>query len=406
MKSVRPSTVVDKRYIRLVSMALFFSPYTLIGFRHVGIPELLIVILFIWLVLRGDLRLHLTRGHVFTIFWSLFLALSSVGLLYNYLFRHTPSGSVPSTVFDLMSYLFVLLACFAVETVFAKSEAWSDIHRVFTGVYLSSSIALLILYIVGTFTDSIFGSPIIYYGSFRPFAENIHHVSMFIAPLPFLGVKIVSHERRYLRKAILLGLIASNVLVGLQTNSTKIYLAWVVGFVVSMLIGLLNQLRGRHVRFVMFLLVGIIVVAGALLSSDFIITHLTSFFSEKDIGGVRGILYSQGLAKAWASPIVGLGPGSHLEYPSGVLVDAHQTVLTVFLQAGLLGVLAYTYLMIKVGLECLKDASLFGAFTAITVYSLGGDIMRRLPMWLFLVLFYHYCVGERFPGVPAHRKTP
>jgi hypothetical protein len=37
-----------------------------------------------------------------------------------------------------------------------------------------------------------------------------------------------------------------------------------------------------------------------------------------------------------------------------------------------------------------KDPYIIGSAAGILLYILGGDILRRLPMWIFLILFYYY----------------
>ena len=71
-------------------------------------------------------------------------------------------------------------------------------------------------------------------------------------------------------------------------------------------------------------------------------------------------------------------------------VSTHQTLLTIFLQTGLLGLFVFLNFYIKIAKKYFLTISFFASFSALTIYILGGDIMRRLPIWLLLLLLYYW----------------
>jgi ABC-type arginine transport system permease subunit len=105
-------------------------------------------------------------------------------------------------------------------------------------------------------------------------------------------------------------------------------------------------------------------------------------------GGARGVLYSKGVMIGLTSPIFGLGPGGHI-FNDKMFYDAHQTQLTIFLQAGLCGLIFYLLLMFKIIRAYSYSSALLACLCAISIYSFGGDILRRLPIWLILLLIYY-----------------
>jgi hypothetical protein len=55
------------------------------------------------------------------------------------------------------------------------------------------------------------------------------------------------------------------------------------------------------------------------------------------------------------------------------------------LQGGLVGVLALVALAARFARELTVSPVLIGAATAIGMYFLGGDILRRLPTWIMMI---------------------
>ena len=55
----------------------------------------------------------------------------------------------------------------------------------------------------------------------------------------------------------------------------------------------------------------------------------------------------------------------------------------------------YTVLNFKIIKKVIKNPYYIGCYIGIFIYALGGDIMRRLPCWMFLILFYYIDVNKR-----------
>lgn len=389
-------------YEKLLAASLVFAPYTLLRIGRIGIPEFCIMVLAVLVLAKEGIRFGSGRidEFLFTRFWLFFLAISSLGFLNNYFFLGFPSGSLRGMFFDSASYAFVFACCLVLESIITSGSMELNIWKILKGTYLTASIALGILFLFGRFTNS---SYLMYYAFFRPFATNIHHVSMFIAPLPFIGLKMLREAKGYFLKIGLVLLIMSNILIGLATGSSKVFLAFIAGGLVFLLAMPFSLRMSKYTKCLLFSLMTLLLFLGGMIFAQDIAQKAVSFFVESDASDARSILYRSAITKFANSPIVGYGAGPHAEFRSGYFSDTHQTLLTALLQAGILGAAAYFWLTVAIFKKCMKDPFILGACTAILLYALGGDILRRLPMWLFLILFYYYCMYQR-PVVQPSRQ--
>lgn len=385
----------SKIYSALIAISLFFAPYTVLRVFRLGITEIsMIMIIFFVLVSEGfHFGTRVVHKNLFSKFWFWYLIVSLIGFVYNYFFLDFSSGNLDGMLFDTFTYMFVAICCFSLESLLHSNRVLLDIWKILKIVYITSSATLFMFFVIGRLTGT---QLIMYYIFFRPFATNIHHTSMFIAPLLFLGAKIFFETESVLQKVVIGILIFSNVVTGINTGSTKIYLSFIFGSLMVLVGWIFSSRTLRPVKGIVFSCLMFICALVSLLMLDQIVSYSTSFFVSNDIGGGRSLLYSSSVEKASESIIVGFGPGPHAqisEYQVG-FSDAHQTHLTALLQGGVIGLSLYIALIVRVFLKCTKDIFVLGSFTAVFLYSLGGDIMRRLPMWLFLVLFYYYCLQK------------
>jgi O-antigen ligase len=220
---------------------------------------------------------------------------------------------------------------------------------------------------------------------------------MAIAPLPFIGLKIFVNEKRIVHKILILALIASNIIIANKTGSAKVIIGFVVGLVIFMLILILKTVSKKEIRFFLVFILLLSLLIGSFLFTDVIIESFQEIFISNDIGGARESIYTSSILIIQESPIVGFGPGQHAEISFDQFLDAHQSFLTIALQGGLIALLFYIFLHFKIVKSCLNDPFILGSYTGIFIYALGGDIIRRLPMWIFLILFYYYCMSEERP---------
>ncbi|MGE7664896.1 O-antigen ligase family protein [Ureibacillus composti] len=333
------------------------------------------------------------KKFVFTKFWMIFLFFSFIGVAYNYIILNQISGTIPSLIFDTMAYLLILITCFSLEVYILHTKE-IDIWILLKKIYLYSSCILLILFIISKFVHTVLGLPLLYYEYFTPFASNPHHTAMFIAPLPFLGLAVLSKEKSINNKLLVLTLIISNFILGTATGSTKLIMGFILGSMVFLIFSIFSSIKNSKSRKLFIMTISMMFLSFLLLLWNPIITFLSAFFVEKDSGGARETIYNYGIDKAFNSFFIGYGPGAHSRIQDRY-IDAHETLLTSFLQAGIFGLLAFLYLVWKIFKQCRNNPYIFGAISSIMVYVLGGDVLRRLPIWIFLILFYYYCSEKR-----------
>jgi hypothetical protein len=246
---------------------------------------------------------------------------------------------------------------------------------------------MTILYLLSFWKSSIFGLPLKYYNHFVPFAENLHQISMFLVPLPFIGFNILTKEKLLLKKIFIIMIVVADILMTFSTGSTKASVAIFVGIFI-LVCAKLYLIIQRKYKYLIFAIVP--------LSIAFLLTYINKleqyfrlFFVENDGGNARAFLYKDALEIGSQSFVFGLGTGPHL-YAIGQYFDAHQTFATAFLQAGIIGVLLLITLYYKLIRRIIKYPAIVAACSTIFFYSLGGDILRRLPIWIILVLLYYY----------------
>lgn len=379
----------------LLIIAMIFSPFTELRIGPIGVTEIATLFLIIIVLFQKSTHIHGRDGNsfIFTKFWIIFLVLSSFGLFYNYVIRGHISGTPTSMLFDLASYVLVGLTCFTLEIILSNLKP-KDIWGIIKKIYVSTSLVIFVLLIISRFTNSIAGFSLNYYGFFRPFAKNIHHISMGLAPLPFVGMKLLIEDKRKAYKLIWVISILSNLIAANATGSLKVVMGFIIGLVVYLFFLVYNQITNWKLRYALVIFISIVIIFVFSLNYETIINHAIDFFVEEDLSGARNALYSSSFTKILESPIFGYGPGPHAEFRLGSYNDAHQTFLTLGLQGGLFTVFLYLRLIYKLIITYAKDQYIVGSFIGIFMYSLGGDIVRRLPMWVFLILFYYFLINR------------
>ena len=382
----------------LLIIAMVFSPFTQLRLSAIGVAELLcfIIILFVLFSTRNQVDLRTKNYFIFTKFWIIFLAFSSLGLLNNFIISDQYSGNISGIIYDGLSYLFVAIVCFCVEIIirnYHEINLWNILKK----IYIFSSVIFLFFFVLSYYTNQFFGFRIDYYGFFRPLATNIHHISMAIAPLPFIGLKIFAKDKKIINKLFFLGLVASNIIIANNTGSLKVLMGFIIGLFIFLLILILKKMNKKVIRLIFLFILSISIVIVAFIFTEQIAGYLQEIFISNDISGARETIYSSSIVKILESPIVGFGPGQHAEYRFGQFLDAHQSFLTIALQGGLLALLFYIFLHLKIIKSSLNDPYILGSYAGIFIYALCVDIIRRLPMWIFLILFYYFCMFEKRP---------
>lgn len=356
---------------------------------NIGISELITIYMFASIIVKSRLHINIRKkgAFLFTKFWCVFILLSMFGVAYNYILLNQTSGTLSSMVFDLLSYFFILITCFSMEILIYNYED-INIEYILKRTFMYSSLGFILLFIISRYSKQFFGISLLYYNYFVPLATNPHHTAMYIAPLPFIGLMFVNRSKK-INKIILLILVIWCIYLGLQTGSSKITLGFILGGAVFFAWSIFNRIHIKRNKIMVVTFIILLFTSLLAFNLNTISSYITRVFIELDAGGARQTIYTIGFEKSFESFIVGYGPGAHSEIGSRY-IDAHQTLLTILLQSGIFGLLFFIKLCLKLIKKYSRNAYIMGAMSPIFVYALGGDIMRRLPIWIFAVLFYYY----------------
>ncbi len=374
---------IDRGFLHYLTVfAMIVAPLTSLRFWYIGVAE----IFFIALMLRNFVatwKKSYLKRMVISRFWLPYLFFILVGFLYKNLIGIETSSS-ESIIFDLLAYIVVMIACVNVEFLVVSGRL--NAFLLMRHVFYFASILFSILFVISTFTPTLFGFPLLYYDYFSPLVLNLHHFSMFMSPLIFIGYFIFKGERGV--GMLLAGaLVVVDVVMVFNSGSFKAVAGFFVGVFICCVLPIYDSIKtnnnlkvifwvGMFTFFYFFLLVGGWEVFRVI-------------FDEADSGGGRTALYYDGFLLALKSFPFGLGPGSHL-WSNYEWSDTHQTLLTCFLQAGIFGVVLISVLYFRIWKRLFYSPELLAAFSTILIYSAGGDIMRRLPTWIFLILLLHF----------------
>jgi hypothetical protein len=366
----------------IFAFAVTLAPFTLLRFSFFGVSEILVLLLFIGIVFRGALKKNFEKC-IFTKFWLFYLTVSFLGLSFNVIYLGYATGTFEGMAFDFAAYSFVLITCYYLEMSIINNRlnAYYLLKLTFYGL----SITLLMLYLISFYYNSLFGLTLRQHGRFVPLVENVHQISMILVILPFLALYFLKRESNIFVKCSIFVLGVLAIPMSLETASTKAFLSIIFGSGVFILFSLLF-IHGR--KFFPIYLMLFFTISSIVAANIDLIALASEFFVENDGHGARASIYSIGFDIGMSSPVVGLGTGPHVPR-GGRFWDSHQTYLTIFLQTGAVGVIAYIMLMFNIFKRLMLTPSLIAALTAITVYSFGGDILRRLPIWMILTLIFY-----------------
>ena len=110
----------------------------------------------------------------------------------------------------------------------------------------------------------------------------------------------------------------------------------------------------------------------------------SDFFADADgVDGARAHLYGGALNLISESPGFGRGPGGHI-WKGELYWDVHQTFLTAFIQAGIIGFLSLIILIFKFAKDIYSESIFLASMAPLAIYALGGDILRDCLFGFFL----------------------
>jgi O-antigen ligase len=378
--------------ILILVMILFFG-FTSLRFGMFGIGELILLFFCVVQILGSKTILVSLDKHIFSTFWIFYICIITVGYSVN-----TFLGISPHAVsFDYKAYFVILFLCFTFETIF-KHSSFINLYSILKLIYfwgLFSIGILFIIYLQGR--RSLFGLNLTYAGSeiFSPFANDYHQFAYFVAPLPFIGLYLFAKERKLISRIFaILGIVLS-INIGLATTSSTLVSAWTISTILFFFLKVSEFLRKQNKSISINIALFCFILIIAILEYEKITMFINAFFEGDTNGENRLIIWSNAI-KAWKhSPIIGLGPGSY----SGTHVfggfEAHNTFLQILTQGGIIGGIAYLFLVSKMVNITYVNTFILCAVVSLLMYGLGINDLRRTVLWFYYILFYFLCLNNR-----------
>ncbi|HMJ27924.1 MAG TPA: O-antigen ligase family protein [Xanthobacteraceae bacterium] len=264
-----------------------------------------------------------------------------------------------------------------------------------------------------------------YWDRFRGWAENPNQVGLYCAVFTPLSLGLALSSKGFGRIAGSFSCLLSFA-VGRLTKSDTFLVAMVAAIALFLVLRLRTWLTSPEHRFGLRFAVAVFVTIAAVPLSLSFIAYAVATADDveslaislaKDQGGdatkrtatLRLQLWGDALNRGLESGSLGLGPGPHLEKPYVAKrhalpqpFEAHSTLLDVFTQGGLLGVLAVCglfagtiVLVLRAGLDALA-----ALIAALAIFSISHFILRQPTVWFALAL--SLILGSaRAPSSPA-----
>lgn len=396
MKTLLNKNNTNKRDISytLLVISISLMPYTALKWGSIGPSEMLILLVFFLELYKHHFRIKLFSTDVSKLY-AIFFMLAFLGMIFNLvripLFHASLSSTRSSIRFDMYAYIFVLLTMETVELYSDRCDETHDIEKLLYEVLIINCVVMPFLFVLSRFRRNIFGLPLLYYSYFSPFATNIHHTSMYLLPLVFAALYFAENKIWSIKRLILYGYALFFSYLVLSTGASKGVMGVVAGGIVCIIFKLSSphgQLTKSTKNLIGLLLFLVIVVF--LINYSTIIRIAQAYFVDNDLHGERSKIWSTGLKHWLESPVIGFGYGAHV-FHSGRYVDAHNSFLTAMLQAGGLGIIIFFSLWIKVFSNTKFNGFLLAMNVALLPYVAGGDTLRRIPCWVFILFSYMIC---------------
>ncbi|MDX9920205.1 MAG: hypothetical protein RB289_09545 [Paludibacter sp.] len=375
----------------LISIGLTFLPFSELRISFFGIGELIFLYLFLVSQIKHNkIRKRNRFKKVFSEFWSFFISMLLIGFVINVVvFKRYEN--LDSVFFDFFAYLFVFIVIITLEKYLVNKMI--DVLKICKLFFILSSSILILLYFISFSNSTLFGFTLTRFNHFQPFSTNVHHIAMFLSPLFFIGVFVLENTKHKISKTVILLFLVVIFFMIQSTNAFKANFGLFAGIIVYLYL-LLFKAFDRKSRQTFHFVVFPIFFLFFLIHFDSISNYLVEVFIEEDVGSGRRSIYQLALNKIMISPFFGFGPGAQI-YFNGEFWDAHQTLLTLLLQGGVFAFLSFAFLFLRIIKTVISSPSLFSCLIAISIYVLGGDILRRLPIWIVLVLIYYFAYKNK-----------
>jgi O-Antigen ligase len=389
----------------------------------VGPGEICLVIWIIMMLGQKVIWIDLPLSPAFSrilIFWSIFAVSESLGTLTGYVIgdRHDSSWFIH----DIFAYVLVaIVSCLSV----VEPRALLRLRRVVWLLILFGSISLAVQLSIALELLDVAGIKPWYWDRFRGWSANPNQLALFCAFLALLALYLIDVSTRVIERIIAFICLILAIWVGRLSKSDTFNLVLIGTSLTFVMLKFRIWLLAREWRLTLrtafawiFVLTLPAILASAAPLSYAIIGQTASLAKEmsKDSEGseeetqLRFHLWNEALNRGLESGMLGLGPGPHLAIPSAVVAsrmsetdsdllrhpeansfpnfEAHNTLLDLFTQGGLIAVLSVIWISFvalsrtfRAGLEALTTL-----IVGMAIFSISHLIIRQPLFWFVIAL--------------------
>lgn len=370
----------------LLAIGIVFIPFTALRIGPVGIGELsLITTLFLLLKLNNWKLNPLSATAPVLFFWIAYPTWIVIGFGYNVFVLGYSSGDMLYAAFDQIAYLFVLV----LVIVLGDRNLYRGESPViyFERIFFYWALVFSVLFALSQVTPAIFGFPLLYHDYFSPLVNNVHQSAMIVSAMPYVMLFLGYQASTTKKKFLCFSFAALFVFMALASGSTKAWLAVLAGALASFSLIIIHKPTGpaRMVRnAATYMLTAATLVFLFVSYWSVIVTTGVEFFRDQDGQGARERFYTHAIYHSMENPIFGYGPGPHI-INGDRFWDAHNTALTILLQGGVVAMVLFLVLFLRIFFRASASSALIGVIAAIGIYTLGGDVLRRLPIWIIIL---------------------
>ena len=366
-----------------------------------GIGEILLVIWMLtqWFQVLRTGSVEFSRAYTRILLLGFLLCIVMVfGLLKSSMIGRI---SLQDSLYDFLAYSFSFLLG---ATVLLNDRREFVVNKIKYIVVLGTIVFTFLLIWWRFVSPDLGGLSLVYEKvRFTGGAVNPNQLALFFAPIPALALFLLPYKRDLLKKILLVFIFGASIFVGLNTQSHALLATFILmGLFFPVLIFYQRTEFSTKILVAVLFLISLCLVI--LLNSEIIQSvsaSMINLFHQFDNNGDRVILWTQGLKTALESPLVGYGPGTVIIFPPDFIldgqstIDAHNSFIDLFMQAGLLGLLLYLGFL-KESLVIKNNIYLTLAFLSLLVFSFSHFILRHPIFWMYLIMIYSLNNSKQF----------
>jgi O-antigen ligase len=413
-------------------------------FRLPGIPvgpgELGLVVWIAGIVFKTPMFGASSRSRAVSVlvaFWVAFALALSVGMI-------TALATAEAFEPDLMLHDVVAYALIAVVSCLCAVNP-SRLRRVGWFLVISGAASLSLQYANGIGLIRIPGIDPWFWDRFRGWSDNPNQLSILCVIVVLVALHLAdTATSRSTRLAAILFMIPPLV-VGRMSQSDTFMLALTAALPVWFAVKLIVWQRGEQLEFSLRASIARL----ALIAAPVLLLCLAPLALSKvedaralligfakhngaeaaDEANLRMTLWRQAIDRGLESGMLGLGPGPHLQIPPSIVAgrvstgaepvnighpiqngtanfEAHNTILDLFTQGGLLAVVSFVWLLLRATARAFRarSAGLVALIAGAAMFMMTGNIVRQPILWFAIVLCLTAPVS-RFEPRPRARST-